>query len=358
MKQITDVAPYLCPAAATIRAAMARINATAELFQLVVDDAGRMLGTVTDGDIRRALLRGHGLDEPVAACMNVDALAGAAGDDAGNLRLLGRGRGLIPFLPVCDADGRVAAILVAAAGARSLGTALVMAGGFGQRLGAMTREVPKPLLPVGDRPILSRLLARLEDTGFDSILLSVHFRADKFRAFLDDYDGRADIRLIVEDRPFGTAGAIRLMPERPAEPFLIVNADVLTEVDFAAMRAFHERHDNDATVATAQYEHAVPYGVVRHTDDGLLQSIEEKPVVRYNVAAGIYYLSPEFCDLVPDAEAIDMPALLMRGRESGLRVGLFPVHEYWRDIGRPADLEAANHENQAMAGAAGQGRQR
>ena len=133
----------------------------------------------------------------------------------------------------------------------------------------------------------------------------------------------------------------------------MVNADVVTEVDFAAMRMFHERHDNDGTVATAQYEFVVPYGVVHPTDDGQLHSVEEKPVLRYNVAAGIYYLSPEFCDLVPGGEAIDMPALLTRGRQSGLRIGLFPVHEYWRDIGRPSELEAANHENQAMTSTTG-----
>jgi dTDP-glucose pyrophosphorylase len=336
---------------------MSRINATAELFQLVVDDGGRMLGTVTDGDTRRALLKGRALDAPVTVCMNDAASAGVVDDDAGNLRLLGRGRGLIPFLPVCETGGKVAEILVAAAGARSMGTALVMAGGFGQRLGALTREVPKPLLTVGDQPILSRLLQRLEESGFDRILVAVHYLADKFEAFLSDYRGQAELRLIVEERPFGTAGAIGLMPEPPSEPFLMVNADVVTEVDFAAMRTFHERHDNDGTVATAQYEYVVPYGVVHSTDDGQLHSVEEKPVIRYNVAAGIYYLSPEFCDLVPDDEPIDMPALLTRGRRSALRIGLFPVHEYWRDIGRPGELEAVNHENQATTGTTGRRRQ-
>ena len=151
---------------------------------------------------------------------------------------------------------------------------------------------------------------------------------------------KADIGLIRESQPLGTAGALGLVPETLDEPILVLNGDVLTKTDFVALDAFHRQHGYDATIAVARHSVEIPYGIVRHDDGGAFRGIDEKPVLRNFVAAGIYYLSPAFVGLVAPNEATSMPALLNDGHRIGMRIGLFPIHEYWADIGRPEDLDA------------------
>lgn len=343
--------PYACPATTTVREAMRRINDTSPHVGLVVvDDDGRLLGTLTDGDIRRGILRGVALDDAVAACMNVKATTGQAGEDRHNAALLAARP--VPFLPIIDGQRRLVGILFPRPGASPIGTALVMAGGAGRRLGARTRATPKPLLPIGDRPILDHVLTALEEAGVADIRVAVHYLADQIEAFLAGRRNRAEVRVIQEPQPLGTAGAVGLLGPG-AGPVLVVNGDVLTRVDYRMLAAFHDRHEFEATVAVARYDVEIPFGVVRQGPDGVLLDIDEKPRVTHFVAAGIYVLSPAFRALVPPSEPLDMPDLLALGREVGLRAGLFPIHEYWTDIGRPHDLEAADtaHRNGHAGGA-------
>ena len=216
-----------------------------------------------------------------------------------------------------------------------------MAGGFGRRLGERTLKTPKPLLPVGGRPVLDHLLERLEKAGIGNIHISLHYYADKIRSYIAARDNKAKFSFVEEETPLGTAGALARLLPRPSAPVLVMNGDVLTNVDFGALHDFHIRHGFDATVGVARYEVEVPFGVVRYGDDGLFAGIDEKPLISSFIAAGIYYLSPEFVALVPNNRPMDMPELLNLGRGIGLRIGVFPIHEYWTDIGRPDDLERA-----------------
>ena len=210
------------------------------------------------------------------------------------------------------------------------------------RLGERTKNTPKPLLPVGDQPILERILSNLEDAGVENIYVSVHYLADQIKSFLEARHSEASLRVIEESEMLGTAGAVGLLSSKLSHPVLVINGDLVTQVNFLSLNHFHWRHGHDASVAVAQHETQVPFGVVRKDKDGLFLNIEEKPVVRNFVAAGIYYLSPEFCALVPKNHPSDMPELLNRGREIGLKVGLFPIHESWIDVGRPDDLRRAD----------------
>ena len=343
MIRISALDYLVCTRETTIREALSRINNDrSHVFQIVIDADRRVIGTVTDGDVRRAMLREIALEDSVEKCMNAAPIVGRTGDTAANRdRLSGA-----EFLPIVDAEGRIQEVLIQAR-APLASRALVMAGGFGKRLGAQTRHVPKPLLPVGEQPILGRLLGQLEDGGVEAIAIAVHYRAEQVEAFVAARGNRAEISFIREPQPLGTVGALTLMPGGVDETTIVVNGDVVSQVDFAHLRKFHAEHNHDGTVAVSRYNVNIPFGVLRLGEDGLFSGIEEKPTNSYFVAAGIYMLSPEFVALTPRGRSVDMPELLEAGRAEGLRVGIFPLHEYWRDVGQPDDLAQANAENGA-----------
>ncbi len=350
MKKLEDFSAWVCAPDVTVRDALGRINELRDhLFQVMVEADGRVHGTLTDGDVRRAMLRGVSLDGPVSEAMQTQPRTGSVGDDANNRAALSEAL----FLPIVDERGCIQHILVLDAGPERLRGALVMAGGFGKRLGERTADAPKPLLNVGGRPILDSVLSHLEDTGIGDIHIAVHYRAEQIEAFVASRENRARIHLVHEPEALGTAGALSQLPGPMDGAILVVNGDVVTQVDYAALREFHARHDYDGTIAVTRYEVPVPYGVVRQDDDGVFEGIDEKPIIERFVAAGIYVLSPQIVALTPGERAVDMPEVLNIAVRAGMRIGLFPLHEYWIDIGRPRDLETANADYAESKWAAG-----
>ncbi len=319
-----------------------RLDASGYLFQILIDDCGRLIGTITDGDVRRAMLEGVQLDEPSIRCAQTKPLTGRIGDDNSNLQKLLRLGSTRTFLPLLDDAGVVSAILYDN-GRSGLGEALIMAGGFGKRLGERTRKTPKPLLDVGGQPILEHVVSALERAGTRTIYVSVHYLSDQIKTFFDRRSNLAKIDFIEEETPLGTAGAIGFLPEGQHDPVLVVNGDLITKVDYRALHEFYSRRQFDAVVCVARYNIQVPYGVIRYDQEGLFSGIEEKPEMSNFIAAGIYYLGPQFISLVRTGERMDMPELLTLGRTIGLKIGLFPIHESWTDVGRPEDLAAADH---------------
>ena len=346
---LNEIDPYLCPAGASVRQALARLNTTEHLFQVVVDEDQRVVGTVTDGDIRRALLANAGLDGPISACFRADPILGALDDRSGNVVKLQGLSGHSAFIPVVDKAGVVSEILVGRRDRAGISTALVMAGGPGKRLGGRTRKTPKPLLPVGDRPILDHVLSALEEIGVANIFVSVHHMADQIRDYVGARDNHAIVRTLNEKAPLGTVGALASLPKPLTDAVMVVNGDVITRVNFDAMMVFHERHGHDATLCVAKHEVEVPFGVIKQTQDGVFQGIDEKPTIEHFIAAGIYYLSPAVCALVPGDRPMDMPELLNLSRGVGLKIGLFPIYEYWKDVGRPDDLESARRDHKKVS---------
>ena len=345
MIRITDLGQYACPLEHTLRDAVRRLDLSKHLFQVVVDGDGKLAGTLTDGDVRRAMLRGIALDAAVSEAMNRAPVAGRNGAERDNLDKLATIGLAAPFLPILDGNGTVCEILLATMMPDSGVHALVMAGGSGRRLGARTRSIPKPLLPIGGKPILEHVLSQLESAGVADITVSVHYLAEQIEQFLAARDNQARIATLHEDSPLGTAGALgRLAPPSGAN-VLVVNGDIVTQVDFATMRDFHDRHGYDGTIAVIRHDTDIPFGVVRYGDDGPFERIDEKPVLSHFVAAGVYLLSPAFAGLVAHEEAMDMNELLNLGREVGLSIGLFPIHEYWVDVGRPDDLDRAERDH-------------
>lgn len=339
--RLTDLAGLVCAPDVAVRSGLERLNATEDLFQLIADGEGRLLGTLTDGDIRRALLAGVGMEEPVSKAMQKSPKTALARHIAEAHGILAGVRSVVPFLPLLDDRGTVVGVLVQRRGGPSIAAALVMAGGRGTRLGERTRAVPKPLLPVNGKPMIEHVVARIEATGVRKIYLATHYLSDQIESWCQSRQGAAHLEIIKEPAPCGTAGAMGYLPNDLDGPILVMNADVVSNIDLAAFMVFHSHLDTDATVAVVRHEIEIPFGVVRADEFGEFLGIDEKPMLSHFVAAGVYLVGPQARGLVEKGTRLDMPELLAAARNAGLKVGVFPIHESWRDVGRPADLEAA-----------------
>lgn len=311
---------------------------------LVVDADHRLLGTITDGDIRRGILRGLPLDAPASGIMNPRFHHAREGDDSTTLLALMR-RLELAQMPLLDGAGRVVGLKtleqMLALGERD-NWVVLMAGGEGRRLHPLTRDIPKPLLPVGPRPILETILIKFIENGFRNFFISVNYKAELVENHFGNGSGLGvDIRYLREESQLGTAGALGLLPGRPDQPLIVMNGDILTTVDFSQLLSFHQTHRAAATMAVREYHFEVPYGVVE-TDGVNLRGIEEKPVVRNFVNAGIYVLAPEVLDLVTPGQPVNMPQIFQSLLDAGRQCCVFPIREYWLDIGRHDDFDRAN----------------
>ena len=336
----TDLAPFLLAPDDTVDAAALRLRENAVGFGVVVDDDRRVLGTVADGAIRRAALAGSAFDAPVTTVMSAKPIV--AGRDAGDdevLELLTSYR--VRAVPVVEGDTLL--------GLRTLDefpqhrapapTAVIMAGGRGQRLRPLTDKVPKPLLRIGPSAILERIITSLAGAGVEDVQLAVNYKANEFERRLGDGQQLGvKLRYVREREPLGTAGALSLLPELPRGPILVTNGDLVTTLDFARLFAYHWHHGGAITIAGVEYLSHIPYGVLRTVEHHLLE-IEEKPERRDFCSAGIYVLEPEVLRFVPPGGRRDMPELVADVLAEGFPVHVFPVLEKWFDIGSPAEFE-------------------
>jgi len=318
---------------------------------LVVDDQKRLEATVTDGDVRRAILLGIRLDQSVAdllatrkdngrSGLAITAPVGSAPEEL--LRLMAEYS--IRQVPLLDIEERVVDIALdsdyLATSAPPLDS-LIMAGGFGKRLMPLTEKCPKPMLPVNGKPILEHLVCKLRAAGIQHVNISTHYLADSIiEHFRDGRNFGVHIEYVNEDRPMGTAGALAKASVEDI-PLLVVNGDILTSIDFRAMLEFHREHAADMTVAVQQYEVRIPYGVI--TTDGIdAVRIVEKPTVRHFVNGGIYLVQPDVCHMVPRDCAYDMPDLITSLISARKRVICFPIREYWLDVGQMEEYDRAS----------------
>lgn len=345
-----ELETLLLPEGASVRDAMQCIDRNHLGIALVVEPRRRLLGTVTDGDIRRAMLADLDLETPVAVLLERQRqlgedrpmpLTAPVGTAPPELVALMR-RYDVRQIPLVDDAGRVHDLISLSDLVEVDGPplrAVVMAGGFGRRLGELTAETPKPMLPVGDRPLLERIIGQLRDAGIRHVNLTTHYRADAIASHFGSGAGYGvEIEYVPEERPLGTAGALGLVEAEG--PILVMNGDILTRVDFRAMHRFHDENEADMTVAVRPYEARVPYGLV-DLEGERVNGISEKPLLRGFVNAGIYLLNADACGRVTHGEQLDMPQLIERLLADGRRVVGFPLREYWLDIGQVADYEQA-----------------
>lgn len=331
---------------ATLRDAIARIDASGMQLALFLDEQQRLIGTLSDGDIRRAILRGVHLDIPASEVMNASPVTAHA-SSLPNEQLSLMRRNVLHHLPLLDDQQRVVGLVTLDGIAGILerpNWVVLMAGGLGERLRPLTENCPKPMLMIAGKPILECILESFIEQGFRNFFLSVNYLAEVVRDhFGDGSKWGVHICYLQEHKRLGTAGALSLLPNRPEHPILVMNGDLLTHARFDGLLQFHSEHEALATMTVREYDFQVPYGVVR-MEGAAIASIDEKPVHRFFVNAGIYAISPGALDLIPSDTFYDMPTLfedLIAGEKS---TAAFPLREYWLDIGRIEEFERAQHE--------------
>ncbi len=319
---------------------------------LVVGENKKLIGTITDGDIRRAILRNMVLDRPVSELLDQkknspypEPVTVAEGTPKSEI-IKKMQEEFVRHIPVVNSNGEVVEML-------SLDhlipqqdlpiQAVIMAGGYGKRLLPLTKDVPKPLLPVGEKPILEHIISQLEQTGIREMSVTTHFHAEKLKQYLDNKKlGKVNINFVEEEKPLGTAGALSTL-KTSGEPILVINGDIVTKLDFRSFYEFHVENQAELTVAARQYSIEVPYGVLK-CDGPVVTEVQEKPVHNFLVNAGIYILESSALSLIPKDESFDMTDLIEGLLREGRKVVSFPVVEYWMDIGRPEDYKQARRD--------------
>jgi len=333
---------------------MARINESEHGIALVVDERGRLLDTITDGDMRRAILAGADLSQPVSKLQSRRTgppTTAPVGTPKSELIQVMRAKS-IRQIPLLDKSGVVSDLAVLdhlVEEALPEPAAVVMAGGFGKRMMPLTANVPKPMLPVGERPIVERTIENLKSAGIRRVYMATHYRAEVLTEhFGNGEQFGVEMNYVDEEVPLGTAGALsRLQGNR--DVLLVVNGDIVTDLNYRSLLRFHREHEAEMTVGVRQYEFHVPYGVVS-TAEARVTGITEKPTQRMFVNAGIYLIEPHVCALVPAGKKFDMTDLIEKMIAEKRRVCAFPISEYWVDIGQQE--EYARAQARAAAGEA------
>lgn len=343
--------PLHCPLGVSVRQVIQRINDNKMGIVLMVDQDGRLLGTITDGDVRRFLLNQGSLDAPADPLIwrhPVTAPAGASRRDL--TRLLAEHK--LRNIPLLDEEGRPTGLFTLADALEGEGErpcAVILAGGQGRRLRPLTKDLPKPMLPVGEAPLLENIVRNLVACGFSDIYLSVNYKAQVIEDHFGDGQAfGARVRYLREDTELDTAGPLSLLPPQSA-PLLVTNGDIYTATGLDRLYEFHLAHRCVMTVAATQYRVKVPYGVLNLAGH-LLLGMDEKPEQRFYCNGGIYVLNPEILRLIPSGQPFSMSQLLERVLGAGLPVAVFPIHESWVDVGQQADLERACQEARGKGG--------
>lgn len=329
---------------ATLAETIENLNTVAIKLALCVDAEGRLIGAVTDGDLRRGLLRGLTMQDPVREIANPNPLVVPEGADRDMVLAIMKVNKVLQ-VPVVDTAGRVVGLHLWDALDTVPShdhTMVIMAGGKGMRLRPYTTNCPKPMLPVAGKPMLQHIIERAKSQGFRHFVLSLNYLGQMIRDHFGDGTAYGvTIVYVEEDEPLGTAGALSLIQPRPESAFVVTNGDVLTDIDYRELIEFRERHNAHGVMAVRMYEWTNPYGVVQM--EGVnITGFAEKPVSRSHINAGVYAFSPAALEHLVQDRHCDMPTLFDRLREAKHRTVAYPMHEPWLDVGRPDDLERAN----------------
>ena len=327
--------------------AIATLDMTGLKLVIVVDSGGRLLGTISDGDIRRGLLKGLEIDSPISSIIHRDTLVIPAEMDTQVVMQLMIANKIFQ-IPIVDEANQVVGLqlydeIILPAERSNL--MVIMAGGRGSRLHPQTEHCPKPLLPIAGRPILEHIITQAKAEGFKHFVIAIHYLGH----MIEEYFGNGHkmgvkIDYLREEKPLGTAGALSLFEKLPNLPIVVTNGDVITDIRYAAILDFHEEQGAAATMAVRSHEWQNPFGVVQIQGVEII-SYDEKPTYRSNVNAGVYVLDPAVLKFIPKSEVFDMPSLFEIAGKNSERTVAYPVHEQWLDVGRPKDLQQA--ENQA-----------
>lgn len=327
------------PLNSSIQQVISNLNQVAIKIVMIVDSSGEFLGTISDGDIRRGLLRGLDINSPITDIIHKNAFVvppGMARDAVKQLMIANK----IQQIPIVDESHQVVGLYlwdeITTAPTRS-NIMVVMVGGAGVRLRPHTENCPKPLLPVAGKPMLEHIIERAKSEGFLHFVLAIHYLGHMIEEYFGDGQRLGvQIEYLREKIPLGTAGALGLLNPLPNAPFVVTNGDVLTDIRYGELLDFHIRHNASATMAVRVHEWQHPFGVVQTRGIDIV-GFEEKPIARTHINAGIYVLAPEALSFLNLEERCDMPTLFERLQERDARTVAYPMHEPWLDVGQPND---------------------
>lgn len=328
----------------TLLETMKIIDETSLQFAIVVNEENHLLGTVTDGDIRRSILRGENLDIEITKVMNNSPTFAIEGQPRKNyLRLMQSKK--LKQLPIVTKGKKIIDIMfLDKVVSENENTVVLMVGGLGTRLRPLTNDIPKPMLKVGGKPILETIIEGFKQYDYTNFVLSVNYKKDIIQNYFQNGEAfDVNITYIEETKRLGTAGALSLLPNKPSKPIFVMNGDLLTQVNFEQLMKFHEENQSLATMCVREYEYQIPYGVIETNGAGLV-AIQEKPIHKSFVNAGIYVLSSEVLEYIPQDQFYDMPELFQKLIDLQKKTTVFPIREHWLDIGRVDDFEKANVE--------------
>jgi dTDP-glucose pyrophosphorylase len=330
----------------TIKESLEVIDKAAMRIAIVVDSDKKFLGTLSDGDIRRALLASLSLEDSIKNVYYKECTTVLESDSKESI-IQTAIKNKVYQIPILSKEKHIVDVLDLAtllSVTKRKNKVVLMAGGLGTRLRPLTENTPKPLLQVGNKPILQTIIENFASHGFENIVISLNYKSHMIREFFKDgKEFGVNIEYIEEDKRLGTAGALSLLQENPNEPFFVMNGDLLTNVNFAELLDFHTSSNSTGTMCVREYQYQIPYGVIE-TSEEQITSIVEKPTQKFFVNAGIYLLNPSVLQHVPKDEFYDMPTLFEKLIAEQHTVLSFPIHEYWLDIGQHHDFAKANEE--------------
>ncbi len=324
-----------------VREAIIQLNDNMLQFLLVVDEQSKLVGTVTDGDIRRSIINNISLDESVEKIMNQNPKFIYAGEEE-KARQLMITHG-IKTVPVLDESNNIIDLIlmedildqteIKEKYQLKTNTVFIMAGGKGTRLDPFTKILPKPLIPIGDKPIIEIIMDNLRKYGFNNFILSVNYKAEIIKLYFAENSNGYNLDYVQEKEFLGTAGSLKLAQDRLTETFVVSNCDVIIDMDFEKFINHHRKQKNSATIVGVVKHMQVPYGVIEARNGSVVQMIE-KPRYDFIVNSGIYILEPEIIKLIPDNQPFNMPDLLLLAKENGFKIGVYPISTNWFDIGQ------------------------
>ena len=336
---------------ASIKEALEVIDKGAIKVAVVLSDDGLLLGMLNDGDIRRALLKGMSLGDSIAGIINKHPVVANINDTKERILELANEKKLhqIPIISNGKLIG-IQDIREFLAPKNKPNKVILMVGGLGTRLRPLTNDVPKPMLDVGNKPILHTIVENFAKYGYTDIIMCVNYKSE----IIKEYFGNGDkfgvkIEYVLESKRMGTAGALSLLQKRPKDDFFVMNGDLLTNVNFEYLHEYHKDSNALASICIRKYEMQVPYGVV-NVRANKVTSIEEKPTQSFFVSAGIYMFSPIVLDFIPKGVFYDMPTLFSELLKHDFPIHPFPIREYWLDIGRMDEYRRANDEYEGVFG--------
>ena len=343
METVKELTEYVLGDSSSIRECVETINNNKDNIALILGPEGNLIGTVTDGDVRRYLLKGGVLSDSCREVVWESPVTAKLHDTEKDIRVLML-RNRITSLPIVDennAPKQIARIHDLVASAADKTTAVIMAGGEGRRLRPITEHVPKPMVEVGGSPILKRIVCSLRDAGIREIYIAVNYLAGVIEEYFSDGEKLGVcIRYLKEEQKLGTCGALSMLPSDLTGQLLVINGDVVTDVNLQRILNFHQQQHVVMTVAAVDLKIKVPYGVLQHTGQ-YVSGLEEKPEKQFFCSAGIYVLNANLLSQLSVGVRRDMPELMKMLIDRGLPVTMFPIHEHWLDIGEKEALEKA-----------------